>query len=195
MAAAAALIGLTLAMLWPSFQRDTLERGHVAHPLDGVGGDFSLVDEKGLPVTRASLIGRPSLIFFGFTHCPDVCPTALFEMSERMKELGPDADRLNYVFVSVDPERDTPEQLASYLEAFDPRIRGFTGSKAAVDDIIKAYRVYAKRIPLDGGGYTMDHTASLYGADARGRVRLLIDHHESREMALAKIRRLLAQAP
>jgi protein SCO1 len=192
MVAIAAIIGLAFMLIATPLQRGTPQRVDAPHPLDGMGGDFSLTDDRGQPVTQESLRGRPTLIFFGFTHCPDVCPTALFEMSERMKELGPEADRLNYVFVSVDPERDTPEQMRLYLEAFDPRIRGFTGSTTEVAAIIKAYKGHARRIPLEGGGYTMDHTASIYGLDSKARVRLLIDYHESREMVLAKIRRLMA---
>jgi protein SCO1 len=193
--AATAIAALGLGALWPALQRGGQAEQTLAHPLDGIGGPFRLMNDRGEAVTEATLKGKPTLIFFGFTHCPDVCPTALFEMSERMKALGSDADRLNHVFVSVDPGRDGPEQLALYLQSFDPRIRGLTGTEEQIAGIIKAYKVYARRVPLEGGGYTMDHTASIYGADAQGRVRLLIDHQESREMALAKIRRLIALSP
>ncbi|MFG1286649.1 SCO family protein [Xanthobacter versatilis] len=133
-----------------------------------VGGPFKLVDQTGAPVTEAALKGKPSLIFFGFTHCPDVCPTALFEMSEILTALGPDADKAQVFFVTVDPERDTPEALKSYLSSFAPQIRGLTGTPEAVEVIKKEYRVYSKKVPLTGGDYTMDHTAVVYLMDKSG---------------------------
>ncbi|MFG1292037.1 SCO family protein [Xanthobacter versatilis] len=133
-----------------------------------VGGPFKLVDQTGAPVTEAALKGKPSLIFFGFTHCPDVCPTALFEMSEILTALGPDAGKAQVFFVTVDPERDTPEALKSYLSSFAPQIRGLTGTPEAVEAIKKEYRVYSKKVPLTGGDYTMDHTAVVYLMDKSG---------------------------
>jgi protein SCO1/2 len=134
-----------------------------------IGGPFKLVDQNGKAVTQDDLKGKPSLIFFGFTHCPDICPTALFDMSEVYKALGRDGDRLSAYFVTVDPERDTPEVLKEFLSSFDPRLRGLTGDAAAVGAMEKAYRVYSKKVPLDGGGYTMDHTALVYLMDKEGR--------------------------
>ena len=134
-----------------------------------VGGPFRLVDQTGAEVTEAVLKGQPSLVFFGFTHCPDVCPTTLFDVSEVYKALGRDGDKVKAFFVSVDPERDTPELLKEYLSSFDPRLRGLTGDPAAVAAMEKAYRVYSKKVPLDGGGYTMDHTALVYLMDKEGR--------------------------
>jgi protein SCO1/2 len=134
-----------------------------------VGGPFRLLDQNRRPVTDADFRGKPFLVFFGFTHCPDICPTALFEMSEVLRRLGPDAEKTAVLFVSVDPERDTPEKLKEYLSSFHPRIVGLTGSPQEIADVEKAYRVYAKKVPLDGGGYTMDHTAIVYlmGKDGR----------------------------
>lgn len=191
LAAAFAVLAATAALLWPHFQHSSLENGAGSHPLDAIGGPFSLVDQRGEPVTERTFQGKPTLYFFGFTHCPDVCPTALFEMTERLRELGPDGDRINVVFVSVDPERDTPAQLALYLQSFDPRITGLSGTREAVDAIVKAYKIFVRRVPLEGGDYTLDHTASTFGADAKGRVRLLIGHSEERASALGKIRRLI----
>ena len=155
------VIGLGLAVWW------TLAPGP-QRAGGGVGGAFALVDQNGQPTTEAALRGGPSLIFFGFTHCPDVCPTALMEITQLYDALGPRADRLKSFFVSVDPERDTPELLKTYLGSFDARIRGLTGSPEAVQTIMKAYRVYALRVPLDSGGYTMDHTALVYLMDRSG---------------------------
>jgi protein SCO1/2 len=108
-------------------------------------------------------------VFFGFTHCPDVCPTTLFEISEILRNLGPQADHTAALFISVDPERDTPAALKDYLSSFDPHLRGLTGSAAAVEAVTKAYRVYYRKVPLEGGDYTMDHTAIVYLMDKEGR--------------------------
>jgi protein SCO1 len=134
-----------------------------------IGGPFKLVDQAGQSVTDQSLKGKPTIIFFGFTHCPDVCPTALFEMSEVLRAMGGDAKRMNAFFVSVDPERDTPQVMKDYLSSFDPNLKGLTGSPEAVSEIISGYRVYAKKVPLKDGDYTMDHTALIYLMDRDGR--------------------------
>jgi protein SCO1 len=123
-----------------------------------IGGPFQLVDQNRAPFSDQDLKGKTFLVFFGFTHCPDVCPTTLFEMSEILRKLGSDADRTAVMFITVDPERDTPESLKDYLASFDPHIRGLTGDPAAVAAVAKAYRVYFKKVPLEGGDYTMDHT-------------------------------------
>lgn len=133
-----------------------------------VGGSFELVDQRGQTVTDRDVAGSPFLVFFGFTHCPDICPATLFEMSQVFEALGSDADGLKALFVTVDPERDTPEVLARYLSNFNPAIRGLTGDQAAVDNMVKVYRAYAKRVPLEDGGYTMDHTAIVYLMNADG---------------------------
>jgi protein SCO1/2 len=133
-----------------------------------IGGPFELVDQDGRTITDRDFRGRPFLVFFGFTNCPDVCPTTLFEMSEVLRALGPDADKVNALFVTVDPERDGPAQIKDYLSSFDPHLRGATGDPAAIAAMTKAYRVYVKKVP-QGNGYTMDHTAIVYlmGKDGR----------------------------
>ncbi len=133
-----------------------------------VGGPFALTDQNGKPITDKDMAGHPFLVFFGFTHCPDVCPTTLFDVSEIFRALGPDRE-VRALFITVDPERDTPAVMKDYLSSFDPRITGATGDEAAVASAIKGYRVYAKKVPPDGGGYTMDHTALVYlmGKDGR----------------------------
>jgi protein SCO1/2 len=156
-----------------------------------IGGPFSLVDQTGKPVTEADLKGKPSLMFFGFTHCPDICPTALFDMTQLYKALGRDADKLQAYFVSVDPERDTPAILKEYLSSFDPRLRGLTGDPAAVAAMEKAYRVYSKKIPLDAGGYTMDHTALVYLMDKQGRFVAPFNMKRKPEDAAAELKRYL----
>lgn len=134
-----------------------------------IGGPFQLVDQTGQAVTDKNLKGKPTIIFFGFTHCPDVCPTALFEMSEILRAMGDDAKRVNAFFVSVDPERDTPQIMKDYLSSFDPNLKGLSGSPQATAEIVSGYRVYAKKVPLKDGDYTMDHTALIYLMDRDGR--------------------------
>jgi len=156
-----------------------------------IGGPFELTDQTGATVTEAALKGHPSALFFGYTYCPDVCPTTLFEATNWLKALGPDGDKLKFYFVSVDPERDTREQLASYLEAFDPRITGLTGSQAAVDRIAEAYRVYVNKVDYGDGNYLVDHTASVYLLDDTGEFVATIAYEEDPEIVLAKLRRLV----
>lgn len=133
-----------------------------------VGGPFSLTTAEGKTLTDKELRGAPFLVFFGFTHCPDICPTKLFEISEVLRAAGPKGEKLRALFVSVDPERDTAETMKSYLGSFDPRIIGLTGERPAIDAAIKAYRAYAKKVPLKDGDYTMDHTALVYLMDKKG---------------------------
>ena len=156
-----------------------------------IGGPFKLVDQNGQAVTEEVLKGKPSLIFFGFTHCPDVCPTALFDMSELYKALGNDGDKVGAYFVSVDPERDTPAVLKEYLSSFDPRLRGLTGDPAAVAAVEKAYRVYSKKVPLDGGGYTMDHTALVYLMNKDGQFIAPFNLKRKPEEAATDLKRYL----
>jgi protein SCO1/2 len=134
-----------------------------------VGGPFALVDHNGRAVTERDFAGKPFLVFFGFTHCPDVCPTTLFQMSEILAATGPRGKGLRALFVTVDPERDTPESLKSYLSSFDDRIVGLTGSPEAVAAMEKVYRAYARKVPLKEGDYTMEHTGVVYLMDGKGR--------------------------
>lgn len=156
-----------------------------------IGGPFQLVDHNGKTVTEQSLKGKPTLIFFGFTHCPDVCPTALFEMSELLRAMGKDGDRVNAYFVSVDPERDSVAKMKDYLSSFDPRLKGLTGDPAAVEKVVTGYRVYAKKVPLKDGDYTMDHTALVYLMDREGRFVRPFDIKRKPEDAAADLKRYL----
>ena len=160
--AASLLVGLVI-MLWALGGL----RGVTAPA--AIGGPFQLTDQAGQTVTEQNLKGKPTLIFFGFTHCPDVCPTSLFEISEVLKAMGKDADRVNALFVSVDPERDTAAAMKDYLSSFDPHLKGLTGNPEAVAKVLSAYRVYSKKVPLKDGDYTMDHTALIYLMDREGQ--------------------------
>ena len=163
----------------------------VAQQAAAIGGPFKLTDQNGKTVTDQDLKGRPFLVFFGFTHCPDICPTTLFDVSEIMRALGKDAERVGALFITVDPERDTPAALKDYLSSFDPHLLGLTGEPAAVAAVAKAYRVYFKRVPLDQGGYTMDHTAIVYLMDKDGRFVSPFNMKRTIEAAAADLRRYL----
>jgi protein SCO1 len=163
----------------------------VAQQIAAIGGPFKLTDQTGKEVTDQDLKGRPFLVFFGFTHCPDVCPTTLFEVSEIMRSLGPDADRIRALFITVDPERDTPAVMKDYLSSFDPHLSGLTGDPAAVAAVAKAYRVYFKKVPLDQGGYTMDHTAIVYLMDKEGRFVSPFSLKRPTEASVADLRKHL----
>lgn len=134
-----------------------------------IGGSFDLVDENGKPFTNQDMKGKPYLVFFGYTHCPDICPTTLYDMSQLFRKLGPDADKVGALFITVDPARDTQPVLKDYMASFDPHLRGLTGGQNAIDQAIGDYRVYAKKVPLEGGQYAMDHTAIVYLMDKDGR--------------------------
>ncbi len=164
---AAFLAGLAIALTAALFILGRSEQPNLAS-VAAIGGPFKLVDQNGQPRTENDFKGHPTLLFFGFTHCPDICPTTLFEVSEVLRQLGPDAGGARAVFVSVDPERDTPEKLKDYLSSFDPHLSALTGSPDAIQQMLKAYRVYAKKVPTDDG-YTMDHTALIYLLDKQGR--------------------------
>ncbi|MGP9822682.1 SCO family protein [Salinarimonas sp. NSM] len=135
-----------------------------------VGGPFTLVDHFGTPVTQADFLGEPHLVFFGFTHCPDVCPTKLFEIAETLDAVKERSGRdMRALFITVDPERDTPEIMEAYVSSFDDRILGLTGTPEQVDAVVSAYRAFARKVPLDEGDYTMEHTAIVYIMNEEGR--------------------------
>lgn len=186
---AASLILFTI--LVDTRPREAVER---VYGTPEIGGPFTLTDQHGERFTEANLAGKPYALFFGFTFCPDVCPTTLYELSSLMEELGEQAEALNVVFVSVDWERDGPEEIASYLTAFDPRIHGLSGSEEEIAAVARAYRAYYSRVPLDEGGYTIDHVASVYLMDAKGEFQGILGYGESREVMLEKLRRLIATA-
>ncbi len=156
-----------------------------------IGGPFQLVDQNGRAVTDADFKGLTLLVFFGFTHCPDICPTTLFEISEVLKRLGADADKAAALFVTVDPERDTPEKLKDYLSSFHPRIFGLSGTPAEIEAVKRAYRVYAKKVLLEGGEYTMDHSAVIYLMDKQGRFVAPFNLKRTAEEAAADLKRRL----
>ena len=156
------------------------------------GGDFALIGHDGKARTLADFRGKAVVIFFGYTQCPDVCPTTLSELAEVMKQLGADADRVQVLFVSVDPERDTPELLAQYVPAFDRRFLGLYGDAAATERTAKTFKVFYQKVPgQTPGSYTVDHTAGSYVYDPQGKLRLFVKHGTGAEPIVHDLRRLL----
>ncbi|QFU14992.1 SCO family protein [Microvirga thermotolerans] len=154
-----------------------------------IGGPFQLTDQEGRPFSSEALKGKPFALFFGFTHCPEVCPTTLYDLTQDLEALGRDADRLNVVFVTVDPERDTPEPMKTYLSSFDPRIVGLTGTADEIAAAAKAYKVYYKKVPTESG-YTMDHTATIFLMDGKGDFVAASNFQEPQEVRRDKLRKL-----
>lgn len=157
-----------------------------------LGVPFNLTDQNGAPITEVAFKGHPTVLFFGFTHCPEVCPTTLFEMAGWLKTLGNEGKDLRVFFISVDPERDTPEVMKGYTSAFTDRITGITGNPQEVEKLLKGWKIYAKKVPTENGDYTMDHTASVMLLDRDGRLKSTIDYKESPDVALKKLRLLIA---
>jgi len=155
-----------------------------------IGGPFELTSHKSETVNNAKLAGKPYLVFFGFTHCPEICPTTLFELTDLMKELGPAADRFTPLFITIDPERDTQKLLASYMTSFDERIVALRGDTAQTDAAVKAFAAYYRKVPIEGGNYTMDHTASVILMNAKGEFIGTLDMHEPRATKLMKLKRM-----
>ena len=183
-----ALVSGVAGYLWLSDKKPT----EVAYQSTvKIGGPFKLINHDGEPVTEAILKGRRHAIFFGFTNCPDICPTTLLQASGWLKDLGADADKLDFYFVTVDPERDTPEVMKDYVTAFDPRITGITGTQKAVSKALKDYKVYAKRVDLEDDDYTMDHSAFVMLFRTDGSFQGTISFDEKDATAVAKLRRLV----
>lgn len=155
------------------------------------GKELALTDHNGRRRTLADFKGKVVTVFFGFTHCPDVCPTTLVEMASVMKELGPEAQRLQVLFVTVDPERDTAEVLGRYVPAFHPSFLGLTGSAEEVARTAKEFKIFFQKQPLLSGGYTMDHSAGTYILDGEGRLRLFAQYGVGAPTLLHDIRLLL----
>ena len=161
------------------------------------GVPFTLVAQDGKPITEQALRGKPSALFFGFTHCPEVCPTTLFELNGWMEKVDPAGDKLNAYFVTVDPERDTPEIMNQYVSNVSKRITGISGPPDKIADVVKGFRVYAKKVPVDennpNGDYTMDHTASVFLLDGQGRFAGTIAYGENPDTAVKKLENLVTK--
>ena len=156
-----------------------------------IGGPFALTAPDGSTVTDRTLKGRPFALFFGFTRCPDVCPTTLSRLAKLRRDLGSDGEELQIVFVSVDPDADKPADIGRYIALFGTPIVGLTGTPDQIARIAKTYGIYYAKAPQEGGGYTIDHTATVFLMDREGRLHSTLDMKEGDQASLAKLRRLL----
>ena len=154
------------------------------------GVPFQLIDHEGAPITEAAFRGQPTALFFGFTHCPEICPTTLYELDGWFAELGEEADNIDAYFITIDPERDTPDMLGYYVTSMSDRVRGITGDPEAVREMARGFGVFFNRIELEGGHYTMDHTASIFLLDSNGAFRKTISYGENPDTAMEKLRNL-----
>jgi protein SCO1 len=181
---------IAVLMIFLAFTYYSARKGNEIEPVK-LGVPFSLIDQNGAPITEAAFQRHPTVLFFGFTHCPEVCPTTLFEMAGWLKALGDEGKDLRVFFVSVDPERDTPEVMKGYTAAFTDRITGITGDPKEVEKVIKGWKIYARKVPTENGDYTMDHTASVMLLDRDARLKSTIDYKETTDVALKKLRLLI----
>jgi protein SCO1 len=190
------IVALSATLLTLVGSRDEPRREGVVEPGRPMaeGADWRLLDETGSAFTPDHLRAKPTLVVFGFTHCPDVCPTSLSYVASTLQALGPQAEAVRPVFVTVDPERDTAAVMAEYTDLFDPRILGVTGAPDQVAAALKSLGAYSRKVPQDDGGYTMDHTATMLLLDDQGRPRSTLDIHEKPEVAAGKIRLLLEKS-
>ena len=186
------LLALAMATLAAATYVTLTPRGQTSGQTgaSAVGGPFQLQSSRGGLVNDTDMLGAPYLIFFGFTHCPDVCPTALAQISQVLEAAGPKGAGLKVLFVTVDPERDTREMLASYLGSFDPRIIGLTGTLGEITALLKAYRAYARKVPQPSGDYTMDHMTYVYLMDARGQFHSTLNLDQTPQKAAADWQKL-----
>lgn len=157
-------------------------------------GSYNLIDQNGEPVDQTLFAGHPTALFFGFTHCPEVCPTTMAEMASWFEQLGVEGQDLRAYFVSIDPQRDTPEVLGDYVSWVSDRITGLTGTPEEIAKIARAWGVYYARVELGGEDYTMDHTASVFLLDAQGEFQGTIAYREDQATALGKLRNLLGKS-
>lgn len=161
-------------------------------PADLAKMDFLMTNHLGESVSPKQLLGKPVMVFFGFTYCPDICPNTLSEISAWIEALGKEADSIKAIFITVDPERDNVESVAEYLTNFSPHIEGWIGSKKQLADAGKFFNVRYKRISLDNSSYSVDHTSGVFLFRADGSFARTIDYHENKELALPKIRRTMS---
>lgn len=187
-------LGLALFVGWYQVDGPGAPGPAGKRPLPLTQMDFQMTDQNGVTVGPASLLNNPSMVFFGFTFCPDVCPTTLSDISGWLDDLGEEVAQMDVVFITIDPERDSVEIMAEYVSYFHPAIQGWRGSPNATKQAAEDFRARYEKIVTEGGDYTMNHTASVFLFDAQGQFAGTIDYHEQREFAVPKIRRVLARA-
>lgn len=156
-----------------------------------IGGPFDLVDGDGRPVTDRAFRGKWMLVYFGFTHCPDACPLALQNLAAALDQLGPGRDRVALVFITLDPERDTPAVMRDYVSGFDVPMAALTGSPEQVAKVAKEYRVYYAKVPTKDGDYSVDHTSIVYAMDPQGQFAANFTHETPPEEVAERLRKLI----
>jgi protein SCO1/2 len=178
-ALAAALALLSAGLVWYLIATAPARQANSEAPIATIGGPFALIDQDGRPRTDRDFRGHYVLLYFGYTSCPDVCPTTLQTMADALAQLGPKAANVAPVFISFDPERDTPAVLKKYVAAFGPRLVGLTGSMAHITQVAHAYRVYFAKHPMPGGGYSVDHSSVIYLLGPDGKLVTFFDAGEN----------------
>ena len=185
-----ALVGLTaVGALLLAFQRPSTQTDNV---MATIGGPFTLTASDGRPFSSARLNGKPAAIFFGFTHCPDVCPTTLARLVKLRRQLGQGDDALSIVFITVDPERDRPAEVGSYAGLFNAPVVGLTGSPAQIEQVKKQFGVFSAKVQQPGGGYSVDHTATVFLMGRDGKFAATLSPEEGDAVALEKLKRFAA---
>jgi protein SCO1/2 len=186
---AIALVGLAILMTRAPADRSTISERIGAATF---GGPFTLTGADGQPFSSSKLAGKPHAVFFGFTHCPDVCPTTLARLVRLREQLGEDEQPFEILFISVDPERDGPAEVRKYSELFDSPVIGLTGSPAQIDQVKRQFGIYSQKVPDGSGGYSVDHTASVLLFDGQGDFVATLSPEEQDRVALDKLRRITA---
>ncbi len=190
------VIACLVTWVFVSHRAEPTAAPETVQPITKVTQPFIMQTKQGKPFTEKDLAEKPSMIFFGFTHCPAICPGALADMGLWLEKLGKNSSKVNAVFVSLDPERDTPKRLAEYLKSYDKRIIGLTGTVEQSANIAKAYGIYYKKLPaMEGGDYMVDHSASIFLYDKDRQLISTIDTMENRDIALGKIKKLVGLNP
>ena len=187
------LVGLVAAgvivLLWKSAEP---QQGVVQTSMATIGGPFTLTASSGKPFSSAELNGKPAAVFFGFTHCPDVCPTTIARLTKLRRELGKGDDALSIVFISVDPERDTPAEVDNYMKLYDSPVIGLTGTPAQIEQVKKQFGIYSRKVEQPGGSYSVDHTATVILLDRNGQFSATLSPEEGNQVALDKLKRITA---
>ena len=186
-----AIAAATFAYLTLKAASEQEPRGE-AIALSSMGGPFTLVGSDGKPFSSSALSGKPHAIFFGFTHCPDVCPTTLARIVKLRNDLGAGDASFQILFVTVDPERDGPSEVGKYAELLNSPVTGLTGSPAQIDQVKKQFGIFSRKVPDDSGGYSVDHTSTVLLFDGNGRFTGTIAPEETDKAALAKLKRITA---
>ena len=177
-----------VVLIWRQSEPDKV----ASTPLGSIGGPFTLAGTDGKPFASSKLNGKPAAMFFGFTHCPDVCPTTLARLARLRKQLGQGDDALSIVFVTVDPERDTPAEVGNYLKLFNTPVVGLTGTPAQVEQVKKQFGIDSRKVEQPGGGYSVDHTAAVILLDKNGQFVATLSPEEGDQVALDKLKRITA---